>query len=183
MISIHIGKKLQDRALDDFASKIYDQHINGKDTNITLKDLDRGSAAWVYGAVEKRLEDFDLELAADWRENQQFGDICVSCSHGGPHRRYSCHKYDCNCNEFKINREIQLAMEMGNRCDFSPVQILVKDGEFTQPFDTNYPGPRILAWTETRVYFPVFWDYGGKIDSAPRNPIHDPALLIDEIEF
>lgn len=41
------------------------------------------------------------------------------------------------------------------------------------PFDSGYgleEGAAILAWSETRVYFPVCYDGSEWIGSAPRNP-------------
>lgn len=40
-------------------------------------------------------------------------------------------------------------------------------------FDPGYGGSRgapVLAWSETRVYFPVVYDGAEWLDSAPRNP-------------
>lgn len=41
------------------------------------------------------------------------------------------------------------------------------------PFDSGFGGSQgqpMLAWTETRVYFPVVYDGSEWIESAPRNP-------------
>jgi hypothetical protein len=44
---------------------------------------------------------------------------------------------------------------------------------WTQPFDAGFggsEGPAVLAWTATRVYFPVVYDGAEWLGSAPRNP-------------
>lgn len=44
---------------------------------------------------------------------------------------------------------------------------------WTVEFDDGYggsEGPAVLAWTETRVYFPVVYDGSEWLGSAPRNP-------------
>lgn len=44
---------------------------------------------------------------------------------------------------------------------------------FVVEFDSSYgspKGPDVLAWTETRVYFPVTYDGSEWMESAPRHP-------------
>lgn len=41
------------------------------------------------------------------------------------------------------------------------------------PFDAGYgssAGPDFLAWSQTRVFFPVVYDGAESVGSAPRNP-------------
>jgi hypothetical protein len=45
----------------------------------------------------------------------------------------------------------------------------VLDFEFDGGFGTSC-GPRVLIWTEQRVYFPVTYDGSESLGSAPRNP-------------
>jgi len=47
------------------------------------------------------------------------------------------------------------------------------EAAFEVEFDAGYgssEGPDVLAWTETRVYFPVVYDGAEWMESAPRNP-------------
>jgi len=47
---------------------------------------------------------------------------------------------------------------------------------FNTVFNTDYGslrGPHVLAWTETRVYFPICYHGAEFIGSAPRNPQDD----------
>lgn len=47
------------------------------------------------------------------------------------------------------------------------------ESDWDQEFDPGYGGangPSVLAWTESRVYFPVVYDGAEWIGSAPRDP-------------
>lgn len=63
---------------------------------------------------------------------------------------------------------------MAEAKDEGPVLVLAPDeASFDVQFDSGYghaQGPPVLAWTETRVYFPVVYDGAEWLDSVPRNP-------------
>jgi len=67
-----------------------------------------------------------------------------------------------------------LEEEMRDLSDSGPVlAVAPDDAAFDVEFDDDYGsprGPRVLAWTETRVYFPVCYDGAEWLSSAPRNP-------------
>lgn len=53
--------------------------------------------------------------------------------------------------------------------------VAVAPGEYAidVPFDSGYggtEGPDFLAWSETRVFFPVCYDGAEYVGDAPRNP-------------
>lgn len=57
-----------------------------------------------------------------------------------------------------------------------PVTLAPDLDAFVVEFDPGYgtsEGPTVLAWTETRVYFPVVYDGAEWMGSAPRNPQQD----------
>lgn len=68
----------------------------------------------------------------------------------------------------------ELDQEMRRAGDPGPVIAVAPDeGAFDVEFDSGYGGsrgPDVLAWTATRVYFPVVYDGAEWIGSAPRNP-------------
>lgn len=68
----------------------------------------------------------------------------------------------------------ELATAMEQAGDTGPVVAYApSEASFDIPFDSGYgdsEGPDVLAWTETRVYFPVVYDGAEWIESAPRNP-------------
>jgi hypothetical protein len=59
--------------------------------------------------------------------------------------------------------------------DPGPVVALAPDeATFDIKFDAGYGGTngrQVLAWTATRVYFPVCYDGSEWLGSAPRNPV------------
>ena len=67
-----------------------------------------------------------------------------------------------------------LGGEMKARRDPGPVIAYSPDeATFDIEFDPGYgltEGPAMLAWTETRVYFPVAHDGSERVESAPRHP-------------
>lgn len=67
-----------------------------------------------------------------------------------------------------------LADEMKQHDDKGPVVAYAPDETaFDILFNSDYghdEGPPVLAWTETRVYFPVVYDGAEWMGSAPRNP-------------
>lgn len=69
-------------------------------------------------------------------------------------------------------KELDAAMQSAD--DPGPViAVAPSDAVLDIPFDSGYGGSNgqpILAWTETRVYFPVVHDGLEWISSAPRNP-------------
>lgn len=69
----------------------------------------------------------------------------------------------------------ELAVAMYSAEDAGPVVALAPDeATFDVEFDPNYGGTEgrsVLAWTATRVYFPVCYDGAEWLGSAPRNPV------------
>lgn len=61
--------------------------------------------------------------------------------------------------------------------DAGPVEAYAPDeAAFDIEFNDDFgrvAGPPVLAWTPTRVYFPVAYDCSEWIGSAPRNPVAD----------
>ncbi len=68
----------------------------------------------------------------------------------------------------------ELASEMESQKDAGPVIAYApSEDDFDVQFDDGYGGADgmpVLAWTETRVYFPVVYDGAEWLGSAPRNP-------------
>ena len=71
----------------------------------------------------------------------------------------------------------QLASEMQAQNDPGPIVAYAPDETaFAVSFDDGYggaEGPAVLAWTETRVYFPAVYDGAEWLSSAPRNPVSE----------
>lgn len=69
---------------------------------------------------------------------------------------------------------ILLDEAMTNANDAGPVLEYAPDaGAFDKQFYAGYgapEGPEVLAWTPTRVYFPVVYDGAEWLGSAPRDP-------------
>lgn len=69
----------------------------------------------------------------------------------------------------------ELASAMVAAEDAGPVVAVAPTEEaFDVEFDAGYGGTEgrpVLAWTETRVYFPVCYDGSEWLSSAPRNPV------------
>jgi len=67
-----------------------------------------------------------------------------------------------------------LTYRMEDDDDLGPVIAYAPDeAAFDVPFDADYgrpEGPHVLAWTDTRVYFPVVYDGAESMGSAPRHP-------------
>jgi hypothetical protein len=68
----------------------------------------------------------------------------------------------------------ELAHEMQGNNDPGPIVAYLPDKEtFDVTFDDGYglhEGPLVLAFTDTRVYFPAVYDGMEWMGSAPRNP-------------
>ncbi|MGH3098473.1 MAG: hypothetical protein ACRDMV_21010 [Streptosporangiales bacterium] len=66
----------------------------------------------------------------------------------------------------------ELAQTMQETGDTSPVIAYAPDeAAFDIQFENGGSnGPDVLAWTKTRVYFPVVYDGAEWLGSAPRNP-------------
>lgn len=68
----------------------------------------------------------------------------------------------------------ELESEMKRQADPGPVLAVAPDyAAFDVEFSAGYgtaEGPKVLAWTEARVYFPVCYDGSEWMGSAPRNP-------------
>jgi len=68
--------------------------------------------------------------------------------------------------------ELQTALEAAQ--DSGPVERMSPcEAAFDVMFDPGWggaEGPPVLAWTPTRVYFPVQYDGSEWLGSAPRNP-------------
>lgn len=68
----------------------------------------------------------------------------------------------------------ELEYEMTDKKDLGPIiHYAPNESVFDVEFDDSYGGKEgeyVLAWTTTRVYFPVTYDGSESIGSAPRNP-------------
>lgn len=68
----------------------------------------------------------------------------------------------------------ELTTAMASQSDGGPVLVFAPDeSAFDVEFDPGYggaDGPPVLAWTASRVYFPVMYDGAEWMGSAPRNP-------------
>jgi hypothetical protein len=76
-------------------------------------------------------------------------------------------------NDERTTWAAELADAMGVEDPGPVIAYAPNEDAFAVPFDPGYggaEGPPVLAWTATRVYFPVVYDGAEWLDSAPRNP-------------